>query len=60
LQQRLISAGQRPISLLVDQRNHLMLAYGRSAHAYDLAAKLNGAVFARRAKDGERGSGLNE
>jgi phenylalanyl-tRNA synthetase beta chain len=59
LQQRLISAGQRSISLLVDLTNYLMLAYGRPAHAYDLA-KLHGAVFARRAKDGEQVLALNE
>lgn len=59
LQQRLISAGQRPISLLVDLTNYMMLAYGRPAHAYDLA-KLNGAVVARRAKDGEQVLALNE
>ena len=59
LQQRLISAGQRPISLLVDLTNYLMLAYGRPAHAYDLA-KLTGAVVARRANDGEQVLALNE
>ncbi|MGQ7830096.1 phenylalanine--tRNA ligase subunit beta [Altererythrobacter sp. Z27] len=59
LQQRLISAGQRPISLLVDLTNYLMLAYGRPAHAYDLA-KLNGAAVARRANDGEQVLALNE
>ncbi|WP_128891594.1 phenylalanine--tRNA ligase subunit beta [Erythrobacter sp. HKB08] len=59
LQQRLLSAGQRPISLLVDLTNYLMLAYGRPAHAYDLA-KLTGAVVARRAKDGEQVLALNE
>ena len=59
LQQRLKSAGQRPISLLVDLTNYLMLAYGRPAHAYDLA-KLHGAVFARRAKAGEQVLALNE
>jgi phenylalanyl-tRNA synthetase beta chain len=48
LQDRLKSAGQRPISALVDVTNYVMLAYGRPAHAYDLA-KLNGAVVARRA-----------
>ncbi|WP_395329348.1 phenylalanine--tRNA ligase subunit beta [Novosphingobium sp. BL-8H] len=59
LQDRLKSAGQRPISALVDATNYLMLAYGRPAHAYDLA-KLNGAVVARRAKDGETVVALNE
>lgn len=59
LQQRLKSAGQRPISLLVDLTNYLMLGYGRPAHAYDLA-KLSGAVVARRAGDGEQVLALNE
>ena len=59
LQDRLKSAGQRPISALVDATNYLMLAYGRPAHAYDLA-RLNGAVVARRAKDGESVVALNE
>ena len=59
LQARLKSAGQRPISLLVDLTNYLMLGYGRPAHAYDLE-KLSGAVVARRAKDGERVLALNE
>ncbi|MEY4952640.1 MAG: hypothetical protein RL299_1064, partial [Pseudomonadota bacterium] len=58
LQDRLKSAGQRPISALVDITNYVMLAYGRPAHAYDLA-KLSGAVFARRAKDGETCLALN-
>ena len=59
MQQRLISAGQRPISALVDVTNYLMLAFGRPAHAYDLA-QLRGAVFARRARDGEQVLALNE
>jgi phenylalanyl-tRNA synthetase beta chain len=59
LQQRLTSAGQRPISLLVDLTNYLMLAFGRPAHVYDLA-KLSGAVIARRAKPGEQVLALNE
>ncbi len=59
LQQRLTSAGQRPISLLVDLTNYVMLAFGRPAHAYDLA-KLSGAVIARRARDGEQVTALNE
>jgi phenylalanyl-tRNA synthetase beta chain len=59
LQARLKSAGQRPISLLVDLTNYLMLGFGRPAHVYDLA-KLSGAVVARRAKDGEEVLALNE
>ncbi|MBD3728681.1 MAG: phenylalanine--tRNA ligase subunit beta [Sphingomonadales bacterium] len=59
MQARLIAAGQRPISALVDITNYVMLAFGRPAHAYDLA-KLTGAVFARRAQDGEQVLALNE
>ncbi|MGX7893978.1 phenylalanine--tRNA ligase subunit beta [Tsuneonella sp. HG222] len=59
MQQRLISAGQRPISALVDITNYMMLAFGRPAHPYDLA-KLTGAVVARRARDGEQVLALNE
>ncbi|MEL6878157.1 MAG: phenylalanine--tRNA ligase subunit beta [Pseudomonadota bacterium] len=59
LQQRLKSAGQKSISLVVDLTNYLMLAFGRPAHAYDMA-KLSGAVIARRAKDGEQMTALNE
>jgi len=58
LQKRLIDAGQRPISALVDCTNYLMLACGRPAHVYDLA-KLSGAVVARRSKDGETVEALN-
>ncbi|WP_379548739.1 phenylalanine--tRNA ligase subunit beta [Qipengyuania sp. DSG2-2] len=59
MQRRLIAAGQRPISAIVDITNYLMLAFGRPAHAYDLA-KLSGAVVARRAKNGEQVEALNE
>jgi phenylalanyl-tRNA synthetase beta chain len=59
MQQRLLAAGQRPISALVDITNYLMLAFGRPAHAYDLA-QLKGAVVARRARDGEQVLALNE
>jgi phenylalanyl-tRNA synthetase beta chain len=59
MQARLIAAGQRPISALVDITNYVMLAFGRPAHAYDLA-KLKGAVVARRAKPGEQVLALNE
>ncbi|WP_144098295.1 phenylalanine--tRNA ligase subunit beta [Croceicoccus sediminis] len=59
MQARLKSAGQRPISALVDITNYVMLTYGRPSHAYDIA-KLSGAVVARRAKPGEGVTALNE
>ena len=58
MQARLKSAGQRPISALVDITNYVMLTYGRPAHAYD-RARLTGAVAARRARDGEGVTALN-
>jgi phenylalanyl-tRNA synthetase beta chain len=59
MQRRLIAAGQRPISALVDITNYVMLAFGRPAHVYDLA-KLTGVVVARRARSGEQVLALNE
>lgn len=59
MQRHLRSAGQRPISALVDITNYLMLGLGRPAHAYDLG-KLNGAVVARHAQTGEQVLALNE
>ena len=59
MQARLIAAGQRPISALVDITNYLSLGFGRPAHVYDLA-KLSGAVVARRAVDGETIAALND
>lgn len=58
LQQRLTAVGQRPISALVDMTNFVMLSYGRPLHVYDLA-KLQGAVAARKARDGESVEALN-
>ena len=58
LQQRLKAVGQRPISALVDMTNYVMLSYGRPLHVYDLA-KLEGAVTARRAREGESVEALN-
>ena len=59
MQARLKSAGQRPISALVDITNYVMLAYGRPSHAYDIA-QLSGTLTARRAKAGEGVTALNE
>src|SRR6478735_8770064 len=59
MQRRLKSAGQRPISALVDITNYVMLEHGRPAHAYDIA-KLSGGLTARPAKAGEKVLALNE
>ena len=59
MQQRLKSAGQRPISALVDITNYVMLDHGRPAHAYDIA-KISGGLNARPAREGEKVLALNE
>ncbi len=59
MQRRLKSAGQRPISALVDITNYVMLDHGRPAHAYDIA-KLTGGLSARAARKGEQVLALNE
>jgi phenylalanyl-tRNA synthetase beta chain len=59
MQRRLKSAGQRPISALVDITNYVMLDHGRPAHAYDIA-KLSGGLAARAATPGEKVLALNE
>ncbi len=59
IQRRLKSAGQRPISAVVDITNYVMLDLGRPSHAYDVA-KLDKALIARRARDGETVLALNE
>jgi phenylalanyl-tRNA synthetase beta chain len=59
MQRRLKSAGQRPISAIVDITNYVMLDLGRPSHAYDVA-KLDKALVARRARDGETVLALNE
>lgn len=58
LQQRLKAVGLRPISALVDLTNFITVAYGRPLHVYDLD-KLEGALVARRARDGESLLALN-
>lgn len=59
MQARLKSAGQKPISALVDITNYVMLDHGRPSHAYD-TAKLTGAIVARKAVEGEKVTALND
>jgi phenylalanyl-tRNA synthetase beta chain len=58
LQRRLRAAGLRPISALVDITNFISLDRGRPLHVYDVA-KLDGALVARAARDGETMLALN-
>ncbi|MCY7343839.1 MAG: phenylalanine--tRNA ligase subunit beta [Pseudonocardia sp.] len=52
MQRRLLAAGMRPISLVVDVTNYVMLELGQPLHAYD-AARLTGGIVVRRARAGE-------
>jgi phenylalanyl-tRNA synthetase beta chain len=53
LQRRLTLAGMRPISLIVDVANHVMLDVGQPLHTFD-AGRVSGPIVVRRARDGER------
>lgn len=54
LQTRLMEAGVRPISNIVDITNFVMLEYGLPLHAFDLN-NLNGKkIIVRQARDGEK------
>lgn len=53
MQRALLSAGMRPISLVVDVTNFVMLDLGQPLHAYD-ASRLSGAIEVRRATTGEK------
>ncbi|TPG41121.1 phenylalanine--tRNA ligase subunit beta [Sphingomonas koreensis] len=55
---RLTAIGQKPISVLVDITNFVMIDLGRPLHVYD-RAKLSGALVARRATAGESVLALN-
>jgi phenylalanyl-tRNA synthetase beta chain len=60
LKQRLMAAGQRPISNIVDITNYVMLAVGQPVHAYDLDRVRGARIDVRRAHDGERITTLDD
>ena len=58
VQMRLLAAGQRPISNVVDASNYVMLELGKPIHAFDAATVSRGAdgratILVRRAEPGE-------
>lgn len=58
MRSKLKAIGQKPISLLVDITNFVSIDLGRPLHVYD-RDKLNGALVARKAVDGEQMVALN-
>jgi len=53
VQMRLLAAGQRPVSNVVDASNYVMLELGKPIHTFDAAAVTGGRIVVRRARAGE-------
>jgi phenylalanyl-tRNA synthetase beta chain len=54
MQSRLLAAGMRPISAVVDVTNYVMHELGQPMHAYDAATLPGGEIVVRRGRPGER------
>ena len=53
MQRRLVAAGMRPISAVVDVTNYVMHELGQPMHAYDADAVPGGEIVVRRGRPGE-------
>jgi phenylalanyl-tRNA synthetase beta chain len=60
LKQRLMAAGQRPISNVVDITNYVMLAVGQPLHAFDLDRVRGSRIVVRKAREGETMTTLDD
>lgn len=60
VQSRLLAAGMRPISNIVDATNYVMLELGQPLHAFDLDTLRQQTIIVRRARPGERITTLDE
>jgi phenylalanyl-tRNA synthetase beta chain len=54
VQMRLLAAGMRPVSNVVDASNYVMLEMGKPIHTFDASAVTGGRIVVRAARAGER------
>ena len=54
MQQRLMTAGIRPINNIVDITNYVMTEYGQPMHAYDYDTIAGKKIVVRKAAEGEK------
>ncbi len=54
VQRRLMAAGMRPVSNVVDASNYVMVELGKPVHTFDAAAVADGHIIVRDAVAGER------